>query len=159
MNFAAFVYAGSNSTGKPIASEVVPGAEKINIFKDAFIGKKILIVEDIPSNIQLLEAFLAPTGVSLVHKIDGESAFKAFQENPNFDLILMDIRLPDISGLLVTKMIREVSPDVPIVAQTAYALHTDRIQCLAAGCNDYIAKPIRRSEFLSIISKYLLSSS
>jgi CheY-like chemotaxis protein len=154
MNFAAFVQ-GANSTGYPMASDHMSGAEKINRFKDAFAGKKILIVEDIPSNIQLLEAFLTPTGVSLVHKIDGESAFKAFQENPDFDLILMDIRLPDISGLLVTKMIREVSPDVPIIAQTAYALHADRVQCLAAGCNDYIAKPIRRNDLLSIISKYL----
>ncbi|MDN5349459.1 MAG: hypothetical protein PWQ54_855 [Bacteroidales bacterium] len=155
MIFAAFIHAGTDSTGKPKASDFVSGADKTNSFKDAFIGKKILIVEDISSNFQLLEAFLAPTGVSLIHKIDGESAFKAFQDNPNFDLILMDIRLPDISGLLITKMIREVSPDVPIIAQTAYALHTDRIQCLAAGCNDYIAKPIRRNDLLSIISKYL----
>ncbi len=155
MIHAAFNDTGLNSIDKRTFSDKVPGAEKMNNFKAAFIGKKILIVEDIPSNIQLLEAFLAPTGVSLIHEIDGESAFKTFQENADIDLILMDIRLPDISGLIVTKMIREVSPDVPIIAQTAYALHTDRIQCLAAGCNDYIAKPIRRNDLLSIISKYL----
>lgn len=124
-------------------------------FRGIYKGKKVLIVEDIPSNFQLLEAFLLPTGIEIIHEIEGENAFKAFRNNPDIDLVLMDIRLPDISGLLITKMIRELSPDIPIIAQTAYALDSDRYQCLAAGCNDYIAKPIRRSQLFRIVNKYL----
>ncbi|HOI33597.1 MAG TPA: response regulator, partial [Bacteroidales bacterium] len=102
--------------------------------KNIYLGKKVLIVEDIPSNFQLLHAFLAPTGLTVIHEVDGEHAYAAFKRSPDFDLILMDIRLPDVSGLMITKMIRELSPDIPIIAQTAYALDADRYQCLEAGC-------------------------
>lgn len=123
--------------------------------KNIYLGKKILIVEDIPSNFQLLEAFLAPTGASVIHEVDGEHAYATFKNIPDIDLILMDIRLPDVSGLMITRMIRELSPVVPIIAQTAYAFDTDRYQCLSAGCTDYIAKPIRRNQLFRIVHKYL----
>lgn len=73
----------------------------------------------------------------------------------SIDLILMDIKIPDINGIEATKIIKEANKEIPIIAQTAYAMEEDRDKCLSAGCDDYIAKPINIQEFLSIITKVL----
>lgn len=121
-----------------------------------FRGKTILIVEDILSNFQLLQAYLSPTEVGILHAFNGAQALEILKANRNISLVLMDLRLPDVNGLIVTRMIRKVDPTLPIIAQTAYAMPTDRQECLSSGCNDYIAKPIRRADFIGLIEKYLL---
>lgn len=123
-----------------------------------FKSKTVLIVEDIPSNYQLLQAYLAPTGATILHAVNGADAIELVNNNPEIHLILMDLRLPDVNGLLVTRMIRQVKPKMPIIAQTAYAMPNDRQECLSSGCNDYIAKPIRRNDFIGLVSKYLESA-
>ena len=65
------------------------------------------------------------------------------RKNPDIDLILMDIQLPDINGYEVTKQVRTFNTNVPIIAQTAYAMYADVVKALEAGCNDFIAKPIK----------------
>jgi len=75
----------------------------------------------------------------------------SFNKNPDISLVLMDIRLPDISGLDVTKKMKEARPTLPIIAQTAYALKSDKKKSLEAGCDDYISKPINYQELLRII--------
>jgi CheY-like chemotaxis protein len=155
MNYSDLLGTSALGNGNSEKFKTDPAVGSYGNFKGIYKGKKVLIVEDIPSNYQLLEAFLLTTGIEIIHEIDGENAFKAYKNNPDIDLVLMDIRLHDISGLLVTKMIRELSPEIPIIAQTAYALDSDRYQCLAAGCNDYIAKPIRRNQLFRIVHKYL----
>lgn len=127
------------------------------IYRD-FKSKTVLIVEDIPSNYQLLQAYLAPTGANILHAVNGADAIEFVKNNPEIHLILMDLRLPDVNGLLVTRMIRQVKPAMPIIAQTAYAMPNDRQECLTSGCNDYIAKPIRRNDFIGLVSKYLESA-
>jgi len=76
--------------------------------------------------------------------------------NPDIDLVLMDIKLPTIDGYEATRQIRKFNKDVIIIAQTAYALEGDREKAIAAGCNDYISKPIKKDELLEKISKILL---
>ena len=74
--------------------------------------------------------------------------------NPDLDLILMDIQMPELNGYEVTRQIRQFNKDVVIIAQTAFGLSGDREKAIEAGCNDYIAKPINKAELLSLIQKY-----
>ena len=118
-------------------------------------SKTFLIVEDDPTSLEYLKEVIEPKGAELILKQTGEEGYQAFRDNTDIDLILMDIRLPDISGMEIIKRIRETNNEVKIIAQTAYAMGEDRKLCLQAGADDYIAKPIKISDLLSIINKYV----
>jgi two-component system cell cycle response regulator DivK len=118
--------------------------------------KKILVVEDNEQNRYLMEYMLEQNGYAVVMAHSGSEAIAmAVGEKP--DLILMDIQLPDMDGLEVTRRIRASGADgkIPIVAVTSFALTGDREKALAAGCNGYIEKPIDPETFLGEIAKYL----
>ena len=118
--------------------------------------KRVLVVEDNETNLYLIRFILKKNGFEVVEAINGDEGIKlAIREKP--DLILMDIQLPDINGLEVTKRIREseVASDIPIIALTSYALAGDREKALAAGCTGYIEKPINPETFMAEIKKYL----
>jgi CheY-like chemotaxis protein len=117
--------------------------------------KTILIVEDNKNNYDLLATFLKKTHANILWVTDGVEAVSTCKQNTNIDLILMDIQLTTMSGFEATRLIREFNNEVPIVAQTAYAMVGDRKKSIDAGCDDYISKPIRRKVFLSVISKFL----
>lgn len=114
-----------------------------------------LIVEDNKNNFELLETFLKKTQAKIIWVTDGGEAVKACKENKAIDIVLMDIQLKTMNGFDATRLIREFSPEIPIIAQTAYAMVGDREKSLEAGCNDYISKPIRKQIFLSTIEKYI----
>jgi CheY-like chemotaxis protein len=78
----------------------------------------------------------------------------ACRNNPDIDLILMDIQMPEMNGYEATRKIRQFNKDVVIIAQTAYVLTGDREMAIAAGCNDYISKPIKKDELMALIQKY-----
>lgn len=118
-------------------------------------GKTILIVEDNDNNFDLLKTYLKHTHSKILWVKDGDEAVDACHDNPEIDLVLMDIQLPTVSGFDATQQIRKFKPDLPIVAQTAFAMIGDREKSLDAGCDDYISKPIRRKVFLSKLAKYL----
>lgn len=118
-------------------------------------NKTILIVEDNKNNYDLLATFLKKTHAKILWVTDGVDAVSACKENKDLDLILMDIQLTSMSGLEAIRKIREFNTEIPIIAQTAYAMVGDRQKSMDAGSNDYISKPIRRKVFLSVISKYL----
>jgi CheY-like chemotaxis protein len=84
----------------------------------------------------------------------GKEAIEICRNNENIDLVLMDIRMPELNGYKATRQIREFNKDVLIIAQTAYGLTGDREKAIKAGCNDYIAKPIKNEELLALIRKY-----
>jgi hypothetical protein len=116
---------------------------------------KILIAEDeISANIHLSlitekickEVFQAKTG---------RETIDICRQNPDIDIVLMDIRMPDIDGYKATSIIREFNKNIIIIAQTAYALPGDRNKAIEAGCNDYIAKPIDKQKLLNMIEKYM----
>jgi hypothetical protein len=114
----------------------------------------ILIVEDdTPSSLYLSELLQKQNHQVLIAS-DGIEAVETYRNTPNIDLILMDIRLPNIDGYMATSMIREFDKNVVIIAQTAHALHGDRERALEAGCNDYIAKPINVKELFFLIEKH-----
>jgi PAS domain S-box-containing protein len=115
-------------------------------------GKHILVVEDTPSNYIFIEAVLMDTGANLVWAKTGKEALH-FAETQHFDIILMDIALPDISGYEVTRAILRSQPSIPIIAQTAFASASEKDKCLEAGCIDYLAKPIREKQLIDCVVK------
>ncbi len=115
----------------------------------------ILVVEDDSSNFLYLEALFMPFNYNILHAWNGEEALDLFSNNPDIKLILMDIKMPLMNGFDATERIRKINQDIPIVAQTAFAMADDRRKAIAVGCNDYISKPISKVKLLNIISKYL----
>lgn len=113
----------------------------------------ILIAEDTDSNFDLLNAILGRK-YHLVRARDGMEAVTMYDEvNP--DLILMDIKMPNLDGLEATRIIRQLSAEVPIIAQSAYAYEHDRNAAEEAGCNDFISKPIAQEKLKEKIKKWL----
>lgn len=113
----------------------------------------ILIAEDTQNNFDLLNAILGKQ-YKLLHAHDGIEAVTMFEEfKPN--LILMDIKMPNLDGLEATRIIRELSMDVPIIAQSAYAYDYDKKLALEVGCSDFLPKPFSQSQIKEIINKWL----
>ena len=116
-------------------------------------GVRILIAEDNDSNYLLLTHILK-TNI-LTRAINGEEAVQLAKDS-DYDLILMDIRMPVLDGYCATRYIREFNKEIPIIALTANAFDSDREKALAEGCNDYITKPIRKQQLIDMISKWLV---
>ncbi|MFC2033572.1 response regulator [Chloroflexota bacterium] len=121
------------------------------------MAKKILVVEDNPTNMKLLLAALRPQGYDLIQATDGEEALKtAISKSP--ELIIMDVQLPKMNGMEVTGKLREMPEfsDVPIIAVTAYAMKVDKEKALESGCNAYLSKPINIQELRNVVAEMLL---
>lgn len=119
---------------------------------------KVLIVEDDETSAIYLKTILNDITEKITHVNSGERAIEECKNQADFDVILMDIKMPGISGYEATKRIREFNKDVIIIAQTAYALSGDREQAISSGCNDYITKPVKRNEILEKIEKNIKNS-
>ena len=116
-------------------------------------SKTILIAEDTESNFILINAILGRL-YRLKHAKDGMEAVTMFEEvHP--DLILMDMKMPNLGGIDATRIIRELVPDVPIIALTAYAYEHDKQAALEAGCNDFLTKPFTQEVLKETIKKWL----
>lgn len=115
---------------------------------------KILIAEDDEISARLLTKTIKIFSKEILKAKTGIEALKACRENPDIDLILMDIQMPEMDGYETTRQIRQFNKDVIIIAQTAYALTGYREKAIAAGCNDYISKPIKKEELMALIHKY-----
>jgi len=120
------------------------------------VKEKILIVEDNPRNLRLLTMILRDKGYNLLQATDGEEALAmAREERP--DLIIMDIQLPKIDGLEVTRRLRQTPglSQTPIVAITAYAMRGDREKAIEAGCDTYVLKPINTRQLPGLVVEVL----
>jgi CheY-like chemotaxis protein len=116
--------------------------------------KKVLIIEDNQSNMYLMRFILEKNGYSVIGSATGiEGISLVASEKP--DVVLMDIQLPDISGLEATRRIRDSGNPVPIVAVTSYAMTGDRERTLQAGCSGSIEKPINPDTFMVELEKYI----
>ena len=126
---------------------------------DDGMGKRmttVLIVEDNERNMRLMRLLLRPLGYTLLEATDGREALATLEQQTP-DIILVDIQLPDVDGLEITRRLRQ-NPrftKTPIVALTAYAMPGDREMFLRAGCTGYVAKPIDTRAFPEIITSYL----
>jgi len=115
---------------------------------------KILIVEDDETSDFLITSMLKKNNHDVLHVKTGVESIEVCRNNPDLDLVLMDIRMPGMGGYEATRQIRQFNKDVIIIAQTAYGLSGDRQKALDAGCNDYISKPIDKDELLQLLQKY-----
>jgi len=118
-------------------------------------NKTFLIVEDDYPSFFYLKEILTSTNAQVIRAVNGEDAIELCKTNPSIDLILMDIKMPGISGLETTKEIRKFNIRIPIIAQTAYAFSSDKDQAIESGCNFFITKPIEKEYLLKAIQKLL----
>ena len=119
-------------------------------------GKTVLVVEDNELNMKLFHDLLEAHGYAILQTKDGMEALRIAREHRP-DLILMDIQLPEVSGLEVTKWIKEDDnlKSIPVVAVTAFAMKGDEEKIREGGCEAYIAKPISVANFLEVVERFL----
>ena len=142
------------SIEKNVAGQVVQPQDKEKQVDLEVSGLKILIAEDDETSEMLISIEVEKFSKNLLKARTGYETVEVCRNNPDIDLILMDILMPEISGYEATRQIRQFNKNVVIIAQTAFGLSGDREKAIGAGCNDYIAKPIKKDELLSLIQKY-----
>jgi signal transduction histidine kinase/ligand-binding sensor domain-containing protein/CheY-like chemotaxis protein len=118
------------------------------------VDKIILIAEDQENNFLLLKVFLDKTKAKLIWAKNGREAID-YATNNNVDLVLMDIKMPDIDGLEAMKQIKTVNPRLPIIAQTAYAFENEKMEFIKQGFDGYLVKPLKIAEVFELIAKKL----
>ncbi len=116
---------------------------------------KILIAEDDETSMIFLATFIKMFSKEILYARTGEEAVEICKNNTDIDLVLMDIKMPNMNGYDATKQIRQINKDVIIIAQTAFALKSDREKALASGCNDYISKPFKIELLAEMIIKHI----
>lgn len=136
--------------GNKITQEKIPYKE---IYR--WENKTILIVEDELANYTLLANIIMPTKAKIIWAKDGNEAIQQCEDNPELDLILMDIKMPNMNGIDATRHIKKMKKALPIIAQTAFAMPNDEKNCLEAGCDDYLAKPLMVDDILAKLHQYL----
>ncbi|MDR2892918.1 MAG: response regulator [Deltaproteobacteria bacterium] len=152
--------AGPDQTGIENTPGAGNSAENTAYAPGCFSGYKVLLAEDIPINSEIVITLLEETGISIDCALNGQEAFDMFCADPAaYDLILMDIHMPEVDGYEATRRIRNLldldAETIPILAMTANVFREDIERCLAAGMNDHIGKPIDLDEMLRKLRKHL----
>ena len=114
----------------------------------------VLIAEDEESNYLYMEVVMKILKINHLHAVNGAEAVELCKQNSKITLVLMDIKMPVMNGLEATQLIHEFRPELPIIATTAYAQTGDEHRFLAAGCDGYLAKPVKKESLLSLLQKY-----
>ncbi len=115
----------------------------------------ILIAEDVESNFLYLKAVLSKLNAGIFWAKNGIEAVAICDSDQRIDLVLMDLQMPEMNGYEATQILKKKYPLLPIVAQTAFAMSDDREKALDAGCDDYLAKPIKSKDLLSVVSMFV----
>ena len=114
----------------------------------------ILIAEDVESNFLYLKAVLSKLNATIFWAKNGLEAVEICENDP-IDLVFMDLQMPEMNGYEATVILKKKFPNLPIVAQTAFAMSDDREKALDSGCDDYLAKPIKSKDLLSVVEKFI----
>lgn len=147
-HFSFPIFSRSNeNNGSP--NKIETSAKEIQIS-----NLKLLIAEDNVGSSKLISIAVRKFAKEIIYVQTGTESVEACRNNPDIDLVLMDIQMPEMNGYEATRQIRQFNKDVIIIAQTAYALIGDQEKALESGCTDYISKPIRRDELVKLIQKY-----
>jgi len=153
--FNLFIPIGDTNESQIIISEADsaenPQDEKISDRK-TFTGN-VLVAEDSLTNQKLIQLLLGQLGFDVTIASDGLEALMLVQDQ-QFDLVFMDIQMPNMNGYDATRRIRNLGFDIPIIALTAHALPGDKEKCISAGCDEYLTKPIKRTILLDTLDKY-----
>ena len=115
----------------------------------------ILIAEDVESNFLYLKAVLSKLNATIFWAKNGIEAIEICDSGNSIDLVLMDLQMLEMNGYEATRILKNKYPQLPIIAQTAFAMSDDREKALDSGCDDYLAKPIKSKDLLSVVGKYI----
>jgi len=131
--------------------------EQLHSADAVFAGKRVLVVDDDVRNIFALTSLLENHGMQVEFAENGTDALQKLRESPDFDLLLMDVMMPEMDGYETTTRIRSMPEfrTLPIIALTAKAMKGDREKCLEAGATDYLAKPVNTEQLLSALRMWL----
>ena len=141
-------------SGSEIPVENVQGMNKVET-PQSFENKIVLIAEDEDNNFRLILELLSPLNLKIIHAANGREAVEICKSNVEIDLVIMDIKMPVMDGYEATAHIKENRPTLPVIAQTAFAFESDREKVFTAGCDDYLAKPIKKDLLIAMVKKYL----
>lgn len=115
---------------------------------------KILVAEDNEFNMAYLEEVLSMLGYDIVKAVNGVEALELFNQYPDIKLCLLDVKMPEMNGYDLAFAIRDINPDIPLIAQTAYALDFEQARYNSAF-DAYITKPIKKENLVSTLNLYL----
>lgn len=118
-------------------------------------NKVILIAEDEILNYKLLETLIKRTGAEVLWAKNGLQAVEIIVQRDDIDLIFMDIKMPKMNGYEATRKIKELKPEMPVIAQTAFAFANEKVSILESGCDYYLKKPIQKDEIYKVLNEYL----
>ncbi len=121
-------------------------------------GETVLIVEDNFLNYQILKIFLDKLEANHLWAKNGKEAIELFKKYKDILIILMDINMPEMDGITATREIRKLNAYIPIIFQTAFACEENEKECLAAGGNDFLTKPIKSKLLVATLKKYIVRS-
>ncbi len=153
-NGSAFYFTIANADEKAPMKKEPPAGEPEK--PDDIKKLKILIAEDDENSLLHLSVILKKISKEILIAKTGTDAVETIRKHTDTELVLMDIKMPDMDGYEATREIRKFNQEIIIIAQTAYALSGDREKALEAGCNDYIPKPIGKAKLLKLISKHII---
>ncbi|MFH0758234.1 MAG: response regulator [Bacteroidota bacterium] len=143
----------------PLEKSEQPGMMKasqaVRAFQSVLDDKVILVAEDEESNFSLMKFAFKGTGAKLIHAEDGRKAVDICNTNIHIDLVLMDIKMPEMDGYAATKIIKKKRKGLPVIAITAFAMESDIKNCFEAGCDEFQAKPVNFDELFGKIEKCL----
>jgi CheY-like chemotaxis protein len=118
-------------------------------------GKLVLIAEDDDSNYFLMSVILKKAGFEAIRAEDGVQAVELCKTRNDISLVLMDMKMPHMNGLDATRQIKQLCPEMNVVAITAHAMSGDETSAINAGCIDYLAKPFKINDFLAKVLQYV----
>lgn len=139
-------------------AEVIESVDKKKVaVEDSFSweGKKLLIAEDEELNYKLFFEMFKPTGINLIRAENGKVALDIYREKKDFDIIILDLKMPEMDGIQVFKKIRKENKKIPILAVTAFGMEEEKQKCEAIGFNKYFSKPVNKSDLFNAIDHYL----
>jgi CheY-like chemotaxis protein len=119
-----------------------------------FSGKRVLVVEDNQISFKLMLAVLSQVNVEVVHALNGRDAIDFCNSGTHFDLVLMDMQMPEVNGLEATKIIKQEQPDLPVIATTANTFFEDEVACKEAGCDAFMTKPLKFKQLFELMQHF-----
>ncbi len=127
---------------------------KNEVASHQWLDRRVLIAEDETINFLYAKEVFSQTGVEIIHVLNGQEAINKVKDDSSIDLVLMDIKMPEVDGIEAIKQIRKFNNHIPIIAVTAFALSDERKNATNAGCNEFLYKPYRSAELIEKVTKF-----
>lgn len=119
-----------------------------------FTGKVVLVVEDNMISFKLISAVLSRVKTEVVHATNGLQAIELCGSSDHFDLVLMDMQMPEMNGLEATQKIKLIRPKLPVIATTANTFDEDEVTCRKAGCDAFLTKPLHFRKLFELMQSF-----